>query len=459
MTFVKRLVALALAASLAGCMVGPNYKRPESDLPPQYGEAAKAGPIAVPQQWWTLYNDPLLNELVASGLERNADVREAAARVEEAEAVVSQARAAFFPTINGQAGATRGRQNVGGDFVTGTGYSLGLSTSFELDIWGQLRRANRSARDTLLASRFGKDTVALTLAATIARTYFTALSLDSQYRASLEIADAAESSYKLAKRRSEGGVASDVDLAQAGSLRSAARAQATEVSRLRAVAVHELGVLTGRLDVQVPKKEIEQLPLPPTAPAGLPSDLLERRPDVRAAEMQLAAATERIGVARASQFPTLSLTGLLGFQSNELHSLIDANHKVWSVGGSLLGPVFDAGLYAARTRQAEAQAHQAEAAYQRAVENAFRDVQDALSNIELAAKEEIDLIDAVRQTRDSLRLSQLRYENGYSAYLEVLDAQRALNNQQLAFIRNRQNYLSFTVDLMNALGGGWTPPS
>jgi multidrug efflux system outer membrane protein len=459
MTFVKRVISLALATSVAGCMVGPNYKRPDESLPPQYSEPAKAGPIAVPQRWWTVYNDPLLDELVASGLERNADVREAAARVEEAEAVVSQARAAFFPTINGQAGATRGRQASQGDFSTRTGYSVGLSTSFELDIWGQLRRANRSARDTLLASRFGKDTVALTLAATIARTYFTALSLDSQYRASLEIANAAESSYNLAKRRSEGGVASDVDLAQAGSLRSAARAQATEVSRLRAVAVHELGVLTGRLDVKIPTKEIEQLPLPPTAPTGLPSDLLERRPDVRQAEMELAAATERIGVARASQFPTLSLTGLLGFQSNELHNLINGGHKVWSVGGSLLGPVFDAGLYAARTRQAEAQAHQAEAAYQRAVENAFRDVQDALSNIELAAREEVDLADAVRQTRDSLRLSQLRYENGYSAYLEVLDAQRALNNQQLAFIRNRQNYLSFTVDLMNALGGGWTPPS
>jgi multidrug efflux system outer membrane protein len=458
MTKLLRIAPLALAMTLAGCMVGPNYTRPSTELPAQYGEPAKAGPIAVPQKWWTLYNDPVLDELVESGLARNADVRQAAARVEEAEAVMAQARAAFFPTINGQAAATRGRQNVLGEFVTGTGYSLGLSTSFELDIWGQLRRAERSARDTLLATRYGKDTVALTLAATIARTYFTALSLDSQYRASLEIAQAAEASYNLAKRRAEGGVASDLDLAQAGALRSSARAQATEVSRQRAVAVHELGVLTGRLDVKIPTKEIEQLPIPPTPPAGLPSDLLERRPDVRQAEMQLAAATERIGVARAAQFPTLSLTGALGFQSNALHNLIDSGHKVWSVGGNLLGPVFDAGLYAARTRQAEAQAHQAEAAYQGIVENAFRDVSDALSNIELAAKEESDLADAVRQTRENLRLSELRYENGYSAYLEVLDAQRNLNNQLLAFIRNRQAYLSFTVDLMNALGGGWTPP-
>ena len=454
-----RILALAFASLLPGCMVGPNYQRPQQDLPAQYGEAAKAGPIAVPQKWWTLYNDPLLNDLIESGLQRNADVREAAARVEEAEAVMAQARAAYFPTVNGQAAATRGRQNVAGNFVTGTGYALGLSTTFELDIWGQLRRAERSARDTLLASQYGKDTVALTLAATIARTYFSALSLDSQYRASLEIAQAADASYTLAKRRSEGGVGSEVDLAQAGSLRSAASAQAKELSRQRATVVHELGVLTGHLDVKIPDKQIEQLPIPPTPPAGLPSDLLERRPDVRTAEMQLASATERIGVARAAQFPTLSLTGALGFQSNELSNLVSGGHKVWSVGGNLLGPIFDAGLYAARTRQAEAQAHQAQAAYQRAVENAFRDVSDALSSIELASQEERDLADAVRQTRDVLRLSELRYENGYSAYLEVLDAQRALNTQQLAYIRNRQNYLSFTVDLMNALGGGWTPPS
>ncbi|HZZ94847.1 MAG TPA: efflux transporter outer membrane subunit [Usitatibacter sp.] len=459
MTFMHRALALAVAATLSGCMVGPNYQRPQEGLPPQYGEAAKPGPIAVPEKWWTLYNDPVLDQLVDSGLERNADVREAAGRVEEAEAVMAQARAAFFPIVGGQASATRGRQELQGKFATGSTYSLGLTTSFEIDIWGQLRRAQRSARDTLLASRYGKDTVALSLAGTIARTYFTALSLDSQYRASLEIADAADASYNLARRRAEGGVASDVDLAQAGALRSGARAQANEVARLRAVAVHELGVLTGRLDVKIPTKEIEQLPIPPTPPAGLPSDLLERRPDVRAAEMQLAAATERIGVARANEFPTLSLTGSLGFASNELAHLVSGENKVWSIGGNLLGPILDAGLYAARTREAEAQAHQAEAAYQRAVENSFRDVQDALSNIELSAKEETDLADSVRQVRESLRLSQLRYENGYSAYLEVLDAQRALNNQLLAYIRNRQAYLSFTVDLMNALGGGWTPPS
>jgi multidrug efflux system outer membrane protein len=245
---------------------------------------------------------------------------------------------------------------------------------------------------------------------------------------------------------------------QSGALRSQAAAQAKEIARQRAVIVHQLGVLTGRLDTQVAVKDLNALPIPPLPPAGLPSTLLERRPDVRQSEAQLAAATERIGIARAAQFPTLSLTASLGQQSTELHSIFDAGNRVWSVGANILGPVIDGGRYAARTEQAEAQARQAQAAYQRSVENAFRDVADALSNVRLAADQETDLREQVDQARDALRLSQARYQNGYSGYLEVLDAQRTLNQALLTFIRNRQAYLSYTVDLMNALGGGWTPP-
>jgi len=222
---------------------------------------------------------------------------------------------------------------------------------------------------------------------------------------------------------------------------------------------HQLGVLTGRLDITVPVKTLDSLPVPPLPPAGLPSQLLERRPDVRQAEEQLAAATERIGVARADQFPSLSLTGSLGLQSTQLDKLLSSDAKVWSIGGNLLGTVFDAGLYAARTKQAEAQAHQAEASYESSVENAFRDVSDALSNLKAAADTEKDLGERLRQAREALRLANLRYRTGYSAYLEVLDATRTLNSAQLDYIRNRQNYLSYTVDLMNALGGGWKPAS
>jgi len=454
---MRRILVCALALALGGCMVGPDYKRPDLGLPAAYNGAGPAsGSIKVPGEWWTLYGDPVLDEYVKSGLERNADVKLAAARVEEAEAVVAQARAAFFPEVEAQAGAQRSRTL---QFGTVSLFNLGLSTSFELDVWGKLRRAERSVRDQLLSSRYGSDTVALTLAATIARTYFTVISLDTQYAAADENLRAANEGYGLTRKLLAGGVGSALDVYQAGALVSAGAAQLKEIARQRALAQHQLGVLTGRLDVTVPVKTLDTLPIPPLPPAGLPSELLERRPDVRQAEEDLAAATERIGVARADQFPTLSLTGSFGAQSTDLDKLFSGGSKVWSIGANLLGPIFDAGLYKARTQQAEAQAHQAAATYQRSVENAFRDVSDALSNVKAAADTEKDLGERLNQAREALRLANLRYRTGYSAYLEVLDATRTLNAAQLDYIRNRQNYLTFTVDLMNALGGGWKPAS
>ena len=448
-----RTACLALVL-LGGCMVGPDYKRPDIDLPAGYSEPASDATPEIPVQWWSLYRDPVLDDLIRQGLERNADVRLAVARVEEAEAALREARATvFFPLVNGNAGATRSRTL---QFGTANTFTLGLSTSFEVDLWGRLRRAERSVQDQLLATRYGRDTVRLTLAATIARTYFAARSLDSQLVASEEILRAANESLGLAKKRSDAGVASALDVYQATSLATASAAQAKEIARQRAAIVHQLGTLTGHMDIAVATKDIASLPVPPLPPAGLPSLLLERRPDVRQAEMQLAAATERIGVAKAAQLPTLSLTGSLGFQSGDLDTLLKPGSHVWSLGGGLVGPILDGGRYRARTAQAEAQARQAQAQYQRAVENAFRDVSDALSNVRFAADSESDLVARLDAARNALRLAQRRYEQGYSAYLEVLDAQRTLNDAQLAFIRNRQAYLSYTVDLMNSLGGGWT---
>jgi multidrug efflux system outer membrane protein len=446
---------LLLPLILTGCfMVGPNYERPDLALPAAFGEPGVASSaIEVPQRWWTLFGDATLDELVRTGLERNADVRQASARVEEAEAAFREARATLlFPLVTGNAGASRARTIQLGTQNT---FTLGASTSFEIDLWGRLRRAEYSVRDQLLASRYGRDTVALALAATIARTYFAARSLDSQYITSEEILRAANESVALARRRAEGGVATGLDVYQAGAQQAAAAAQAKEIARQRAAIIHLLGALTGRLGLTLPATNLDSLPIPPLPPEGLPSQLLERRPDVRQAEAVLASATELIGVAKAAQFPALSLTGSLGVQSAELDSLFTPGAKVWSLGLGLLGPIIDAGRYAARTEQAQARARQAEAGYQKAVETAFREVADALSNLRLAADSEGDLRSRVEQARGALRLAQRRYESGYSTYLEVLDAQRTLNDAQLAFIRNRQAYLSYSVDLMNALGGGW----
>jgi outer membrane protein, multidrug efflux system len=456
---MKHASVALLFLALSGCsLVGPDYKRPDLGLPASFAEPAAGGDLAVPAQWWSLYGDPKLDELVRAGLERNADVKAATARVQEAEAALREAHAIlFFPQIDGDAGASRGRGYQSGAYGTGSNFNLGISTSFEVDVWGRLRRAEMSVRDNLLASRYGKDTVALTLAAAIARAYFAALSLDTQYVASEQILKAADDSLVLAKKRADAGVASMLDYYQAGTLRTGAAAQAKEVARQRAVIVHQLAVLTGRFELEVPNKDVLQLPLPPLPPPGLPSQLLERRPDVRQSEALLSAATQRIGVAKGAQFPALTLTGSLGLQSGDLDTLFKPGAKVWSLGAGLLGPVLDGGRYRARTQQAEAQALQAEADYQRTVETAFREVSDALSNVRLAADTERDLREHLDQSRNAFRLATQRYERGYSAYLEVLDAQRTLNDAQLLFIRNRQAYLSYTVDLMNALGGGWVP--
>ena len=451
-----RRLALVIAAALAGgcAMIGPDYERPASPLPASYAEPSKAGEVAIPRDWWTLYGDPTLDELVRAGLERNADVAIAAARLEEAQAALREARAAvYFPATNVVGGATR-EQHVGGG--PANTLELGLSTSFEVDLWGRLRRAERSVRDELLATRLARDTVGVTLAATIARAYFAVRSLDSQLAASQEILAVADESVDLTKKRADAGIASILDVYQAGGARTAASAQAKEIARQRAAALHLLGQLTGRLDLSLAGKDLTTLPVPAASPAGLPSSLLERRPDIREAEARLSAATERIGVARASQLPTLSLTGTIGYESVELDTLLKPGSRVWSIGAGLLGPILDGGRYAARTAQAEAQARQAEAAYRKAVETAFREVSDALSNLRQAAEIEVDLQQRVRVAREAARLARMRYERGYSAYLEVLDALRTLNDSELTFIRNRQAYLSYSVDLMNALGGGWS---
>jgi multidrug efflux system outer membrane protein len=308
-----------------------------------------------------------------------------------------------------------------------------------------------------MATRYASDVVALTLAAGIAQTYFNLRSLDAQIVVSLETLKAAEESLDIARSRAQAGVVSDLDVFQADSNRAQIASQLTELRRQRQATLHQLGVLTGALDLELPQGDVRQLPTPPLPPAGLPSTLLERRPDIREAEATYAAANAQIGVARAQQLPTISLTGALGVQSRELSTLFSTGAGFWSLGVNAIGPVLDWGLYKARTEQAEARARQAALTYEKTAQTAFREVADALSNVRLAADAEQDLRDRVSSASSTLKLANLRYTSGYSAYLEVLDAQRTLNDAQLALVRNRQQYLVYTVDLMNALGGGWMP--
>lgn len=460
-----RYTALALVMLLTGCgLAGPDYHRPTLNLPGSYPAPAPgpAAPLAVPADWWRLYGDTTLDELVSSGLEKNTDIRIAVARIEEAEAVMREVDATFFPLVEAGAAAGRSRSST----QTGTlpsssapirnNFQLTGFTAFELDFWGRLRRGAEAARAQYTASRYGRDVVALTLTAGIAQTYFAVRSLDAQIVVAGETLQAAEASLGLARARAQAGVVSELDVNQADANRAQTAAQIKDLRRQRAAAVHQLGVLSGVLDRDVPPGDLRQLPTPPLPPAGLPSTLLERRPDVREAEAQLESANAQIGVARAAQFPKFSLTGTLGTQSQALSNLFSAGAGIWSFGLGVIAPVIDSGRYAARTQQAEARARQAAAAYEKTAQTAFREVADALSNVRLAAEAEQDLRDRVGRAQNTLRLATLRYDSGYSAYLEVLDAQRTLNDAQLALVRNRQSYLAYTVDLMKALGGGWT---
>jgi outer membrane protein, multidrug efflux system len=456
---MRRLSLIALLI-LSGCMLGPDYKRPETALPVAYGEAAPAGELKVQQAWWMLYNDPLLGKLVEDAFAHNTDLYVAIARVDEAQGALKEAHAIlFFPPIDLNVQAARGRTTSSGTLATGTGFGVGLSTSFEVDVWGRLRRGVRSVNDQLLASEYGRDTVAITVAGQVTRAYFAVRALDAQLIASRSILEAAEQSLGLAKKRANAGIAPDLDIYQAGSLRAQSAAQASEIQRQRATFVHQLGVLTGHLDLQIPPGTFVDIPIPPVTPPGLPSDLLERRPDVKQAEANLEAATERIGVAKGSEYPALTLSATYGSLASQVDQLFTTAGRTWSIGAGITGPILDGGRYRARTEQAEAQARQAQGAYEAAVRNAFRDVADALSNVKRANETEVELRDLVDQSQKALHLAEVRYESGYSAYLEVLDAQRTLNDAQLTLIRNRLALLSFTVDLMNALGGGWAPPN
>jgi multidrug efflux system outer membrane protein len=280
-------------------------------------------------------------------------------------------------------------------------------------------------------------------------------SLDAQI-AVLDLSlQARRDSLSIAKSRAEAGLASELDVHQAQGALSDALVQRRDAERNRALIERQLATLTGRLDLRLSRGDLFALPLPPTPPPGLPSSLLDRRPDIRSAEETMVAANAQIGIARAALFPTISLTAGLGTQSAELGQLLSSGAGIWSLGFGLALPIFDAGRREARVEQADARREQALAGYQRSIETAFREVSDALVNVEQSAGTEEELRVRMEAARSALELSSIRYESGYSPYLEVLDAQRTANEAELAFVRNRQARLAFSVDLMKALGGGW----
>jgi multidrug efflux system outer membrane protein len=461
-TALATTLATALSIALGGCMLGPNYQRPALEVPADYPEKQAGDPASLRVDWWALYGDATLNDLVAAAQKNSADIRLATAQLEEANAALREVDAALYPQIDGSFANTRQRVSsitavpVPSPLVR-PNRRLAASTSFELDFWGKLRRGTEAARAAALASRYGRDTVALTLAGTTAQAYFSLRSIEAQIEVTRITLKSREESLDVVRNRASSGVSSDLEVNQAIGARSDAVLQLQELERQRKIVEHQLGTLTGNLALRIPPGSLDTLPIAPVPPAGLPSTLLERRPDVQAAEQNLVAANARIGVAKAAMFPTLSLTGALGGESAGFSNLLTGPARIWSLGFGLTLPLFDAGRLSARTEQAEARQRQSVANYQKAVETAFRETSDAITNLGAAAASEAELKVKVDAARQALELARIRYQSGYSGYLEVLDAQRTANDAELALVRNRQSRLAYSVDLMKALGGGWSP--
>lgn len=471
-------------AGLAGCAVGPDYKRPDLALPSGYatsvatdakdgsGASALAMP-SIPADWWRIYNDPQLDDLVASALANNVDLRLAIARIDEARGALRETRAALFPEVD--LAGIGSRQRIGaagagsaaGGVTPGSGvvrygkfFQLDAQVSYELDFWGRLARQTEAARAALLSTTYARDVTALTLAGTTAQTYFALRALDAQIVVTNSTLAAVGESAGIAKKRLDAGYASALDYAQAQTLAAQVAVQVRELRRQRALQEHQLGNLTGNLSLRIEPGAgpgaLDNLPVPSGPPPGLPSTLLERRPDVRSAEQNLIAANAQIGLAKAALFPTFKLTGAYGGQSFQLSDLLKAPFRFWTLGLGVTAPIFAAGRYAARVDQARARTDQQIASYQKTVESAFREVADALTNVAESRAAEGEVNTEVEAARRSLRLSRSRYQQGYSAYLDVLDATRTANSAELLLVQNRQARLNYSVDLIKALGGGWS---
>ena len=458
-----KILSLVLVIFLVSCnTVGSDYKRAETNLPATFSEADASASASndVLKQWWTHYQDDKLNELVALSLKNNTNIALAVARIEEADASMREVGASLFPQVDLSAGATRSKVTELGAFPTFGGavrnnYSFGLSTSYEIDFWGKVRRAKESAAANALASRNAKDTVELSLIGLVASNYLQLRGLDAQILVTKENQISRLEALKLNQRRLAGGVASALEVSQAEVLVSNLAAQLIELNRLRGLSLHQLAVLTGVLDLKLEAADLRSLPVPPTPPAGLPSALLENRPDIRQAEQALIAENAKIGVAKAAMYPSISLTGIFGGESLELGDILKAGARIWTFGLGLDLPIFDSGRREARVDLASARQKQALAQYQAAIQNAFREVNDALITRRLNAEREQALLQSEASAKKALTVAENRYKSGYSAYLEVLDAQRVHNEASLNVVQAKQASFLATVELFKTLGGDW----
>ena len=457
------MVGIMASGLVAGCKVGPNYRRPVVQPPTAYRglsenpqvQAQAASYADLP--WWQVFQDPQLQELIRIALKQNYDLQIATERINEARAQVAITRSNLFPQVQGNGNFSGGKEH---NFQTTSNFlTLTADAAFQLDLFGKLRRATEASRAQLLATEDARQTVILTLVSDVASDYFALLQLDLQLQITRNTVAAQDASVKLTKLRVDHGVATKLDVLQAQQTLDTANAQIPDLERQIAQEENAISILLGNYPQAVPRGlPLVEQPLPPEVPPGLPSTLVERRPDIREAEQVLVAANAEIGVAKAQFFPQISLTGSGGGafgRSSAFSSLMSSHLGVWSYGAQVSQPIFTGGALRGNLRAAESQHQQALIAYRQAIQQALGDVSDALIGYQKFHEVRLRQEDTVADLQESVRLSNMRYKGGTTTYLEVLDGQRSLFSAELTLAQARGTEYQSLVQLYRALGGGW----
>jgi len=466
---------LTATAALSACMVGPNYVRPPADAPAAFKEtqgwkSAQPRDAAIRGSWWEVFGDAQLNALEAQVDVSNQTLKAAEARVREARALVQQARAALFPTVSANASATRTGSGAGASRSVGTGsatpgvrnnYNVALDASWELDLWGRVRRNIESSEASAQASVGDLGAAKLSAQAELAQDYWLLRVQDAQIRLLNDTVGAYERSLQLTRNQYAAGVAGRSDVVQAETQLKSTQALALDAGIQRAQFEHAIAILIGKAPAEFSLPAVQFEPKFPDIPTGVPSELLERRPDISAAERRAAAANAQIGVAEAAFFPAVTLSATGGFQSSVIGSLLSVPSRYWSLGAALAQVVFDAGLRRAQTDQAIAAYDESVANYRQSVLTAFQDVEDNLAALRILEQEASVQEEAVKAARESLAIVLNQYRAGTANYLAVIVIQAATLNNERSAITILGRRLTASVALIKALGGGWNeaPPA
>ena len=456
------LIGVTLLA-LSGCTVGPKYKRPAITVPDAYRgvfpeSAAQTAASIAEEKWWTIFQDPELQSLIREAISQNYDLRIAATRVLQAEAQLGITRADQLPTVT--AGASSANERLPATRITPafetSPSEVNLSLFWELDFWGKFRRATEAARANLLANEWAQKAVLSTLVSNVASAYFQLRELDLEMQISRDTLASRKESLRLVQIREKGGTTSLLDVRQSEQLVYTAAASIPDLERRIEQQENLISILLGRNPGPITRgKSLVEYAILPTVPVGLPSSLIQRRPDIQSQEQQLIAANARIGVARAAYFPQITLTAIGGYQSAALTDLFTSPAGLWSVGGQLVQPIFTGGRIRSNVRLTEAQKQESVLTYQRTIQQAFREVSDSLvayrKNQEFRAQQEL----LAASAQDATRLSEMRYRGGVTSYLEVLDSDTRYFDAQLGLAQAQLNERLALVQLYNSLGGGW----